>query len=355
MKLTSRQTSINDAKIIKLDQNIADEGILTVVQSQKNIPFKTDRAFFIKAPKENIIRGNHSHKSLTQFMICLNGSIEICVDDSIDKKIITLDKSSEGFLVPPDIYCSQNYLTEDSLLLVLCDKPYDENDYIRDYDEFKKYIENKTKVLQSEVIKLNLGCGGRPLEDYINVDMDSLDEIRARYPNKEYDDSIVVVNYDLFNLPFLNNSVDEIRSEALIEHLPFIEEPKFFKEVVRVLKPGGLLYLTTVDFEKACEKWLVSDDNWLEFYRDDKEAINNEHWFGTNSYKANNRWGYLTATFYGSQNGAGQFHTNCYSENKFKAICKYLNLEVKKVEKFKWQGDRDDMIALTAVKLDSKL
>jgi predicted SAM-dependent methyltransferase/dTDP-4-dehydrorhamnose 3,5-epimerase-like enzyme len=355
MKLTTRQVTINDSSLIKLNQHIAEEGVLTIAEYQKNIPFKIERAFFIKPTKENIVRGNHSHKSLSQFMICINGSVEIIIDDSINKKTILLDNSKEGLLVPPDIFSWQKYLSKDAILLVLCDKEYNEKDYIRDYSEFKKYIENKTKVLQTEIIKLNLGCGGRPLEGYINVDMDSLEEIRTRYPNRNYDDSIVVVDYDLFDLPFMNNSVDEIRSEALIEHLPFIEEPKFFKEVVRVLKPGGLLYLTTVDFEKACEKWLVSDDNWLEFYRDDKEAIKNEHWFGTNSYKANNRWGYLTATFYGSQNGAGQFHTNCYSENKFKAICKYLNLEVKKIEKFKWQGDRDDMIALTAIKLDSKL
>lgn len=350
MKLNSRQVSINDAEIIKLDHHNSTEGILTIAQYQKNIPFKVERVFFIKPSKEKTIRGNHSHKSLSQFMICLSGRIEICVDDSHDKKTIILDKSTEGLLVPPDIFCWQNYLTDDALLLVLCDKPFDEKDYIREYQEFVKYIRHKTNVLQSKIIKLNLGCGGRPLDDYINVDMDSLDEIRARYPNRSYDDSIVVVNYDLFNLPFSDNSVDEIRSEALIEHLPFIDEPKFFKEVVRVLKPGGKLFLTTVDFEKACEKWINSDDNWLEFYRDDEDAIKNEHWFGTHSYKANNRWGYLTATFYGSQNGAGQFHTNCYSEGKFRAICKFLNLKIEKIEKFKWQGDRDDMIALSAIK-----
>ena len=350
MKLNSRQVSINDSVLIKLDQHIADEGTMIIAQYQKNVPFKIERVFYIKASNENIVRGNHSHKSLTQFMICLNGSVEITLDDSVNKKTVILDKSSEGILVPPDIFCWQKYLSKDSILLVFCDKPYNENDYIRDYTEFKKYIQQKTKVLQSEAIKLNLGCGGRPLDGYINVDMDSLDEIRLRYPNRTYDDSIVVVNYDLFNLPFEDNSVDEIRSEALIEHLPFIEEPKFFNEVIRVLKPGGILYLTTVDFEKACEKWIKSEDNWKEFYRDDEEAIRMEHWFGTNSYKANNRWGYLTATFYGSQNGAGQFHTNCYSEKKFRAICNSLNLEVLKIDKFKWQGDRDDMIALTALK-----
>ena len=199
-------------------------------------------------------------------------------------------------------------------------------------------------------IRLNLGCGGRPLSDYINVDMDSIDQIRARYPNQKFDDDLIVAQYDIFNLPYQDNSVDEVRSEGLIEHLPFIDEPRFFNEVLRILKPGGLLYLSTVDFEMAAKQWLEAEDDWKDFYRNDEEAILNQHWFGTYTYKPINRWGYLTATFYGSQNGAGQFHTNCYSEAKLRAICKKMNLNVVSIERFQWKGDRDHMLGLTATK-----
>lgn len=197
-------------------------------------------------------------------------------------------------------------------------------------------------------LRLNLGSGGRPLPGYINVDMDSAEEILARYPNQAYDDDLVVVNYDIFNLPFPDDSVDEIRAESLIEHLPFIDEPRFFTEVVRVLRPGGSLFLTTVDFEQAVRQWLAADDDWKDFYRNDKEAILGQHWFGTYSYNANNRWGYLTATLYGSQNGAGQFHVNCYTEAKLRAICRKMNLHVESIERFRWHGDRDHMLALSA-------
>lgn len=199
-------------------------------------------------------------------------------------------------------------------------------------------------------IRLNLGCGGRPLHGYINVDMDSLDEIRGRYPSQKFDDNLIVAQYDIFNLPYPDSSVDEIRSEGLIEHLPFIDEPIFFYEVVRALKPGGLLYLSTVDFEMAVKQWLEAEDDWKDFYRNDQEAILNQHWFGTYTYKPTNRWGYLTATLYGSQNGAGQFHTNCYSEAKLRAICKRINLDVVSIERFQWKGDRDHMLGLTATK-----
>ena len=199
-------------------------------------------------------------------------------------------------------------------------------------------------------IRLNLGCGGRPLRGYINVDIDTLDQIRARYPKQAFEDDLIVVQYDIFNLPYLNDSVDEVRSEGLIEHIPFIDEPRFFYEILRVLKPAGLLYLSTVDFEMAAKQWLEAKDDWKDFYRDDQEAILNHHWFGTYTYKPTNRWGYLTATLYGSQNGAGQFHTNCYSEAKLRAICKRLNLDVVSIGRFQWKGDRDHMLGLTATK-----
>jgi predicted SAM-dependent methyltransferase len=200
--------------------------------------------------------------------------------------------------------------------------------------------------------KLNLGCGGRPLKGYINVDMDTLEQMRIRYPNHRFDDDICIQQYDIFNLPFEDASIDEVRSEGLIEHLPFIDEPKFFNEVVRVLKPGALLYLSTVDFETAVRQWLVAEDNWIEFFKNDPKSISEDHWFGTHTYAPLNRWGYLTATIYGSQNGDGQFHTNCYSEAKLRAICLKMGLSVVSVERFQWKGNRDWMLGLTAIKED---
>ena len=171
-----------------------------------------------------------------------------------------------------------------------------------------------------------------------------------RYPNQVFAEDLIVVQHDIFNLPYSNCTVDEIRAEGLIEHLPFIDEPKFFHEIVRVLKPGGIVYLSTVDFEMAAKQWLAADDDWKDFYRNDEESILSQHWFGTHSYNPVNRWGYLTATIYGSQNGAGQFHTNCYSEAKLRALCKKIKLDVVSIDHFQWKGDRDYMLGLTAKK-----
>ena len=205
-------------------------------------------------------------------------------------------------------------------------------------------------MLNKLPVRLNLGCGGRPLQDYINVDMDTIEDMRARYPNQVFDDSLTIKQYDLFNLPYEDSTVDEIRADGLIEHLPFIDESRFFFEVTRILKPGGMLRVSTVDFEKTVKQWLEAEDDWKDFYKNDEKSIHEQHWFGTYSYEPTNRWGYLAATFYGSQNGSGQFHTNCYTDKKLSAICDRLDLNVQSISKFQWKNDRDHMLELIAIK-----
>jgi predicted SAM-dependent methyltransferase len=197
--------------------------------------------------------------------------------------------------------------------------------------------------------RLNIGCGGRPLENYINIDQDSMSTLKQRYPEQKFPD-VEIYDYDIFNLPFADNEVQEIKTDSLIEHLSFEEEPKIFYEVQRVLKPGGLFEFETPNFEKVVCLWLDAVDNWKEFYRNDDEAIKQEHWFGNNSYTTDNRWGYLSAIIFGSQNGLGQYHKNCYTIPKLKNILNYLNFDVLDITEFLWKEDRDPMIHIKSQK-----
>ncbi|OFZ82145.1 MAG: methyltransferase [Bdellovibrionales bacterium RIFOXYD1_FULL_53_11] len=201
-----------------------------------------------------------------------------------------------------------------------------------------------------EKIRLNLGCGGRPLEGYINVDQDSLDQLKARYPHEKFPPGAKVENYDIFHLPFPDGSVQEIRADSLIEHLSFLEEPVFFREVARALAPGGLFNFSTPDFEEAVRQWLDAKDDWRDFFRNDDEAIAAQHWFGQYSYGTQSRWGYLTAMIFGSQNGPGQLHRNCYTVPKIQAIMKKMEFTILDIRKYRWKGDRDWMIEVRAEK-----
>ena len=199
-------------------------------------------------------------------------------------------------------------------------------------------------------IKLNLGCGGRPLPGYINIDSDSLEKIKTRYPLQRFTDDIKIYNFDIFHLPFRNLSIAEIRADSLIEHLSFIEEPKFFYEVKRVLRSGGVFQFSTTDFEEIVKLWMAAKDDWKDFFRNDHEAIAKEHWFGQYSYSTESRWGYLTAMIFGNQRGAGQFHKNCYTAGKIRAILDRLDFEELEISHFRWKGDRDPMVLVRAMK-----
>jgi len=204
--------------------------------------------------------------------------------------------------------------------------------------------------MNRKLIRLNLGCGGRPLPGYVNVDFDDLETLLTRYPNQSFPENISIFNYDIFNLPFKDCEVDEVRADSLIEHLSFLEEPKFFYEVKRVLKRGGLLRFSTTDFEEIVKLWINAEDNWVDFFRNDAEAIQQKHWFGHYTYETKSRWGYLCAMIFGSQNGEGQFHKNCYTIAKIRAILKHLDFKEKQISRFRWKNDRDPMINIEAIK-----
>lgn len=202
-----------------------------------------------------------------------------------------------------------------------------------------------------EDIKLNLGCASRLLEGYVNIDQDTLEDIKERYPHLEFSDDDKIYQYDIFNLPYEDGTVSEIIADGFLEHLSFLEEKDFFLEMKRVLKKGGTLNVSVPNFEKVVKRWLEADDDWQDFYRLDDEAIASKHWFGTYTYEQTNRWGYLTAMLFGSQHGEGQYHQNAYTIPKIKAILKHIGLEEVLISEFDWKGDRDPMIRFIAKKL----
>jgi ubiquinone/menaquinone biosynthesis C-methylase UbiE len=180
--------------------------------------------------------------------------------------------------------------------------------------------------------------------------MDTLEELKARYPHQEFPAGVEIYRYDILNLPFPDGTVSEVRADSLVEHLSFLDEPKFFHEMKRILRSGGILQFSTPDFEDAVRLWLAAKDEWKDFFRNDPESIAANHWFGQYSYSTENRWGYLMAMIFGSQNGAGQFHRNCYSVPKIRAILKRLEFRELEISRFRWKGDRDLMIFVRAMK-----
>ncbi len=109
-----------------------------VIDNISSIEHEVKRIFFINS-KIDTIRGKHAHKNCWQTLVNIMGNLKISVDDGHEIFEINLENHGEAVTIPPMYWCTQTY-SEDTYLMVFCSKSYDENDYIRDYEEFKKLL-----------------------------------------------------------------------------------------------------------------------------------------------------------------------------------------------------------------------
>lgn len=129
-----------DTKKIKFKAFGDNRGSLISLEQHKNIPFKIKRVYYIFGTRTNTTRGKHAHTNLKQIVICVSGKCKFLLDDGKKKKIIELNNPTEGLYIGKNIWREMYDFSHDCVLVVLANKYYDENEYIRDYEEFLKKI-----------------------------------------------------------------------------------------------------------------------------------------------------------------------------------------------------------------------
>ncbi len=128
-----------EIKLLNFDIKGNEKGSIIALEQYKNIPFEIKRVYYIFGTKEGVRRGFHAHKRLEQVLICMSGSIKIKVDNGKEKRIIKLNNPSKGLYIGPGIWREMYDFDKIAVLLVLASEYFSENDYIRDYEEFKCY------------------------------------------------------------------------------------------------------------------------------------------------------------------------------------------------------------------------
>ena len=118
-------------------------GQLIAIEEYDEIPFKIKRVYYIYDTNSDVTRGCHAHRTLKQLLVCVSGNCKIRLDDGKDCQIVLLDKPNEGILICDTIWREMFDFSKDAVLLVLASDIYDEKDYIRDYQEFLKYVTDK--------------------------------------------------------------------------------------------------------------------------------------------------------------------------------------------------------------------
>jgi dTDP-4-dehydrorhamnose 3,5-epimerase and related enzymes len=129
--------NLEDCNIIDLPKIRDPRGNLTFIEGQNHIPFDIKRVFYLYDVPTGEDRGAHAHKTLHQFLVCLSGSFDVQLDDGLQRTVVHLNRPWRGLHIPPMIWASEVNFDPGSVCLVLASDLYDEDDYYRDYADYR--------------------------------------------------------------------------------------------------------------------------------------------------------------------------------------------------------------------------
>jgi hypothetical protein len=131
---------LDNCKIIELPKVNDIRGNLTFIEGNEHVPFDIKRVYYLYDVPGGEKRGGHAHKSLKQFIIAASGSFDVILDDGNDRKRFHLNRSYYGLYVPTMIWRELDNFSSGSVCVVLASEHFSEEDYIRNYEEFKKLV-----------------------------------------------------------------------------------------------------------------------------------------------------------------------------------------------------------------------
>jgi hypothetical protein len=126
--------------IIHLPKNLDERGNLSFIEEEKHIPFKIERVYYIYDVPGGEKRGGHAYKTLKEFIIALSGSFDVVLDNGKEIRTYSLNRSYYGLYVPNMIWRSLENFSTNSLCLILASTKYNEDDYILEYEDFRKEL-----------------------------------------------------------------------------------------------------------------------------------------------------------------------------------------------------------------------
>lgn len=128
---------MNQIQILQLPKFLDKRGNLSFIEESNHIPFKIQRSYWIYDVPGGESRGGHAYKENQEFIVALSGSFDVILDDGNGKKTYSLNRSYYGLYVPKGVWRQMENFSTNALALILASTPFDENDYIHDYEQFK--------------------------------------------------------------------------------------------------------------------------------------------------------------------------------------------------------------------------
>ena len=133
------KTSLSDVKLIYLPKIEDSRGNLSFIEEEKHIPFKIKRTYWIYDVPGGQLRGGHAFIEQQELIVALSGSFDVLVNDGMEQKIHSLNRSYYGLYIPSGLWRQMENFSTNSLAIVLSSTEFSEMDYIREYTDFLKY------------------------------------------------------------------------------------------------------------------------------------------------------------------------------------------------------------------------
>ena len=137
-----RTLNVQGAKLHQMPLIKDLRGALIFGEINKHLPFEPKRFFVVFDVPSREVRGEHAHRELHEFLVCLRGNCSVALDDGQNRDEVVLDTSTIGLHIPPKLWRVHYKYSADAILLSLCSEIYKADDYVRDYDEFLELVKN---------------------------------------------------------------------------------------------------------------------------------------------------------------------------------------------------------------------
>ena len=139
---TVKIVNIDKCRIINFPKIAEVRGNLSFIEENTHVPFLIKRVYFLYDVPSGATRGGHAHKELSELLIAISGSFDVVIDDGKEKKTFFLNRPHYGLFIPSGLWRELENFSSNSVALALASDHYIEDDYVRDYEFFKKMVAN---------------------------------------------------------------------------------------------------------------------------------------------------------------------------------------------------------------------
>jgi hypothetical protein len=137
------KSGLASCRIVQLPKIEDVRGNLSFVEGQRHIPFAIRRVYWVYDVPGGAMRDGHAYRTLEEFIIAASGSFDVAINDGNEQQVLHLNRSYVGLYIPPMLWRCPDNFSSNSVALILASRPFSEEDYLREFQDFARHKKSK--------------------------------------------------------------------------------------------------------------------------------------------------------------------------------------------------------------------